>query len=121
MSFELSGKIKVLFDRQDFASGFYKREFVITTEGDYPQDIKFELLKDKVSLIEPFSTGSDVKVSFDVRGSEYNGKYYNNLVAWKVEGETQEVPNENFNQDPGVDDINAEINSADPGEDDLPF
>jgi hypothetical protein len=26
-----------------------------------------------------------VKVSFDIRGNEYNGKYYVNLNAWKLE------------------------------------
>jgi hypothetical protein len=126
MSFELSGKIKVIFDQQNFQSGFYKREFVVTTQGEYPQDIKFELLKDKVAMLEPFSEGADVKVMFDVRGNEYNGKYYNNLVAWRIEGETdassQEPPQEDFNQDRGVDDINADINSASSEtDDDLPF
>ncbi|MDG2312083.1 MAG: DUF3127 domain-containing protein, partial [Flavobacteriales bacterium] len=37
MSFEVKGKIKVLYDRQDFPSGFYKRDFVITTNEQYPQ------------------------------------------------------------------------------------
>lgn len=126
MSFELSGKIKVIFDQQNFSSGFYKREFVISTPGDYPQDVKFELLKDKVAMLEPFSEGTEVKVMFDIRGNEYNGKYYNNLVAWKIEGDvdagSQEAPPEDFNQDRGVEDINADINSAsNDTEDDLPF
>lgn len=122
MSYEITGKIKKIFDQQTFSSGFFKREFVVTTEGDYPQDIKFELLKDKTSLIEPYSEGVEVKVSFDIRGNEYNGKYYNNLVAWKLEGNADAVPSDDFNQDPGLDDINADINTASSDEeDDLPF
>jgi hypothetical protein len=44
---EIIGKVKLIRDEQSFASGFTKREFVITTEEQYPQDIQFELLKEK--------------------------------------------------------------------------
>ena len=36
MAYELTGKIKKIFDQQDFASGFYKREFVVTTDERFP-------------------------------------------------------------------------------------
>ena len=83
---ELSGTVKVIFDEQTFASGFNKREFVVTDEADkYPQDIKFECVKEKVELVNQLNEGDKVKVTFDLRGNEYNGKYYVNLAAWKVE------------------------------------
>lgn len=83
--YEARGKVKVIFETQTFASGFEKRELVITTSADrYPQDIKFEFLKEKAELLNDLSEGQDVLVNFDIRGNEYNGKYYNNLVAWKV-------------------------------------
>ena len=41
----MKGKIKKIFDQQDFPSGFYKRDFVITTEDQYPQDVKFTATK----------------------------------------------------------------------------
>lgn len=73
-------------DLQTFDSGFTKREFVLKVEdGSYPQNIKFELLKDKTMLIEGYQPGDPMKVSFNIRGNEYNGKYYNNLVAWRLE------------------------------------
>ena len=81
---ELQGTIKHIFETQEFDSGFKKREFVVTTDGDYPQDIKFEVIKDKVDILDKYSEGQRVDVSFDIRGNEYNGKYYNNLQAWKV-------------------------------------
>ena len=82
---ELTGKVKVIMDEQRFESGFFKREFVITTEDQYPQDIKFELLKEKSDMISSFKPNDPIRVLFDIRGSEWNGKYFNNLVAWKVE------------------------------------
>ena len=72
-----------------FDSGFTKREFVIKTtdDGDYPQDIKLELVKDKTSLIDKYNIGDRVKVYINIRGREWNEKYFVNLVAWKLEGQ----------------------------------
>ena len=85
--FDISGTIKKIFEEQTFGSGFNKREFVITTTADrYPQDIKFELVKDKVSLLEPLKEGDKIKVFFDIRGREWKESYFVNLNAWKIEG-----------------------------------
>ena len=37
-------------------------------------------------LLDAVSEGQEIKVFFDIRGREYNGKYFNNLVGWKIEG-----------------------------------
>lgn len=83
---DIRGKIKLVMEEQRFDSGFTKREFVITTQEQYPQDLKFELLKDRTKLIEGKNAGDEVVVHFDLRGSEWQGRYYVNLVAWKMEG-----------------------------------
>jgi len=86
MPYDLTGKVKLIQDPQTFASGFNKREIVVTVEdGKFPQDISLEFLKDKVSLLDSISEGQEIKVFFDIRGREYNGKYYNNFVGWKIE------------------------------------
>jgi hypothetical protein len=85
MSYELSGSVKVVMDQMTFDSGFTKREFVVTTRDQYPQDVKFETVRDKTSLCDSLKPGMDVTVHFDVRGNEYKGKYYVNLNAWRVE------------------------------------
>ena len=83
---ELSGTVKEIFDEQTFGSGFKKREFVITDEAEkYPQDIKFECVKDNVELVNQLTKGDRVKVTFDIRGREWQGKYFVNLAAWKIE------------------------------------
>lgn len=84
--YEASGTIKLISETQTFPSGFSKREFVITTEHDkYPQDLKFEVVKDRCSMLDEFSDGQKVQLNFDVRGNEYNGKYYVNLSCWKIQ------------------------------------
>ncbi|MEO0404571.1 MAG: DUF3127 domain-containing protein [Bacteroidota bacterium] len=92
MSFEMKGKIKAIMDEQRFDSGFYKREFVVTTNEQYPQDIKFELMKEKVEMLGGMSVGDAVNVKFDIRGREWNGNYYVNLNAWKLEAEGAATP-----------------------------
>jgi hypothetical protein len=122
-SYELSGKLKVVMETQTFGSGFTKREFVVTTEEQYPQEIKFELIKEKTSAVDSYRPGDRVKVSFNLRGNEYNGKYFTNLQAWRIEADNSigSVP-------PPLDPMAAMPRAAAPatplediGEDDLPF
>lgn len=124
-SFELTGTLKVLEDLQTFASGFTKREFVIEIpDGKYPQMVKFEVVRDKINQLDQVSIGDELKVTFDVRGNEYKGRYYVNLNAWKIEGgsgasgggngDSQEDP------PPGAFD-NSFDNESEPTDDDIPF
>lgn len=91
MAYELTGKIKLIQDAQTFGSGFTKREMVVTVEdGKYPQDINLEFVQDKISLLDNLRVGQQVTVTFDLRGREYNGRYFNNLQGWKVAAATSE-------------------------------
>lgn len=84
--YEATGKMKWIGTTQSFPSGFTKREFVVTTAHDkYPQDIKFDMVKDKCQLLDGFELGQDVQVNFDIRGREYNGKYFVDLSCWKLQ------------------------------------
>lgn len=83
--YETSGAIKLIEETQTFASGFSKREFVVTTKDKYPQDLKFEVVKDRCPLLDGFEVGQEVQVNFDIRGNEYNGRYYVNLSCWKIQ------------------------------------
>jgi hypothetical protein len=84
--YEAAGKIKLIYDTQSVPSGFSKREFVVTTAHDkFPQDLKFEVVKDKCALLDQFQPDQEVQVNFDIRGNEYNGKYYVNLSCWKIQ------------------------------------
>ena len=108
MSYELTGKIKLIQDEQTFASGFSKREMVVTVDdGRYPQDISLEFVKDKISLLDDLQPGQEVTVSFDIRGREYNGRYFNNLQGWKVvsaDSDGRDEPPPPDDEPPPVDD-----------------
>ena len=76
---------KLIQEPRTFDSGFTKREMVVTVEdGRYPQDINLEFVQDKAALLDNLQAGQEVTVSFDIRGREYNGRYFNNLQGWKV-------------------------------------
>lgn len=117
MSFELSGKVKLIQEPQTFGSGFTKREFIVIVEdGKYPQEISLECIQDKVPLLDSLKEGDDVKVSFDIRGREYNGRYFNNLQAWRIEQSAGAGASPANDDRPPLPDV-------EPGEpeDDLPF
>lgn len=87
MSYTIEGKIIRIEDAQSFASGFTKREFVIETDEKYPQQIKFECLKDGCDMLDGRRENDWITVHFNLRGREYNGRYFVNLHCWKIEGE----------------------------------
>ena len=82
---QVAGKLIVLNDTQTFPSGFSKREFVVETDDKYPQQIKLEVVKDKCADFDSIPLGSVLAVDFNLRGNEYQGKDYVNLVAWKFD------------------------------------
>mgnify|MGYP000595182062 CR=1 FL=1 len=91
MSFETQGIVHKIFDTESKSDTFKTREFVIKQEGNYPQFIKFQLTQDRCDLVSQYKEGDTVKVSFDLRGREWNEKYFTNLNAWKIAGVTQEA------------------------------
>ncbi|MDQ0476776.1 DUF3127 domain-containing protein [Chryseobacterium gotjawalense] len=87
---ELQGTVKKITEVQTFASGFQKREMVLTTEEQYPQPINIEFLQEKGDLLNPLKEGDKVKVSINIRGREWTSpqgevKYFNSITGWKVE------------------------------------
>ena len=85
MSLEVEGVLYKKFETENKTDSFHAREFVIQTEGQYPQYVKFQLVQDRCGAVDPFSEGEKIKVFFDLRGREWNGKYFTNLNAWKLE------------------------------------
>jgi hypothetical protein len=128
--FETAGNIKLIADTQSFPSGFTKREFVVTTSKDkYPQDLKFEVVKDKCSLLDNYEVGQEVQVTFDIRGNEYNGKYYVSLSCWKIQGgDGSSEPSRNASSSPSsnrttsnAEPSMADLRNDDDFDDDPPF
>ena len=122
---EVTGKIKVKNETQTFGSnGFRKREFVITTDEQYPQHIQLEFVQDKCDLLDKFEVGQDVKVSINLRGREWKNpegvaKYFNTIQGWRIESLTQSSNNNTPTDETNVSTMVTSGSLEQP--DDLPF
>ena len=85
-TYEATGTLHQLNDTITYDSGFKKREFVLETEdGKYPQQLKFEVVKDNCEKLDGWKDGQKITAHFDIRGNEYKEKYYVNLLCWRWE------------------------------------
>lgn len=93
MSLELVGTLKVINEKIQVTDSFAKMEFVIDVkDGGYSNLVAFELVNKRCDSINYHNLGDNVKVFFNVRSNEYNGKYFTNLNAWRIEKAEQEAP-----------------------------
>lgn len=82
-----------------------KQTAVLETSGDHPKKVSFDMFGDK---IKPLKVGDTVTVSFDIESREFNGKWYTNVNAWKVEGGSGKAEPEKYasapktNEDTGL-------------------
>ena len=125
--FKLTGTLKVIKDTVQITEKFSKREFVVSENSSmYPQEIAFQAAQDKCSMLDGFTEGEQVEVSFNLRGREWTSpqgevKYFNTLDAWRIEKMGQGMPQS------GPSDMNldaapaAKANTQSEADDDLPF
>ena len=86
MSYEIKGILHKAFPTENKTASFQAREFVITVDDrGYTQYIKFQLTQDRCGIIDSYNEGDSINVFFDLRGREWQDKYFTNLNAWKIE------------------------------------
>lgn len=61
-----------------------KQDFVVETEGQYPKKVCISVWGDKIDAAK-LTVGNMLKIDFDVESREYNGRWYTDVKAWKVE------------------------------------
>lgn len=90
-TFETVGTLVALMETQQVTDTFKKREFVIEIpDGNYSQNIKFQVVQDKTALMDTFKIGQQLRVLFNLKGRAYAKRdggtdYWLNLDAWRVE------------------------------------
>lgn len=114
---ELQGEIIIIGQTETFgAKGFKKRQLVIKTDSQYPQTIPVDFTQDKCSILDSYEVGQFVNVAINVQGSEWQGKYYVNLQAWKIDKGEREKSASSF-----MPDRQSEVSVVEDADDDLPF
>lgn len=84
---ELSGTISKILPLQtgQGKNGVWKKQDYVLQYGDqYPKMLCFNLWGDKIDQF-PLSEGDNVTVFFDVESREFNGKYYTDVKAWRID------------------------------------
>ena len=99
MAMELEGKIarKLTVQTGTSARGAWsKQEFVLEyQEGNFPTQVCMNVWgDDKVRELDKYQVGDKVKISFNLSSREYNGRWYTDVRAWRIEpaGAQQSAP-----------------------------
>lgn len=125
MSFEITGTLVKKYEVETKGESFRVRDFVIKANdgGQYDNFVKFQTTQDRTAIIDDFNEGDEIKVHFDLRGRQWQEKYFTNLNAWRVESLSKAAPaaggaaaEESFNDFPTTGEEPAAEAS-----DDLPF
>lgn len=98
-----------------------KQEYVIENHDQYPRKMCFNLWSDKIDQFN-IQLGEELNVFFDIDCREWNGRWFNDIRAWKVERVTPGVQQQAIsgNDFPPMPEAPAPIPPA-ASEDDLPF
>ena len=83
---KLTRKLSVESGTSKAGKEWKKQGFIIDTGAEYNPQICFSLFgEEKIASLNSFSEGQMVDVSFNLSTREYNGKYYHNVDAWRIE------------------------------------
>ena len=111
---KLTQKLNVESGTSKAGKEWKKQSFLIDTGAQYNPEICFQLFgEEKMEMLNHHNEGDQVEVSFNLSSKEFNGRYFHNIDAWRIESmisnkttDIQEAP---------------EFNNPATEEDDLPF
>jgi single-strand DNA-binding protein len=95
---EITLKGRVLFVGVTESVGtnnFQKRTIAVEIGDQYPQQIGVEFVKEGCLKLDGVTIGDTVEIKANLRGREYQGKYYTSLQGWYLRKEnagTQPAP-----------------------------
>ena len=83
---QFSWKVTKITDLEHIGQNQLPKRSIIITENvtEYPNSIKLDALKEKVSLLNNIKVWDDVVAEFNTRVSEHNNNHYNNLSLRKI-------------------------------------
>ena len=112
---KLSRKLSVESGTSKAGKDWQKQSFLLDTGSQYNPEVCFQLFgEEKIQMLSHHNEGDQVEVSFNLSSREYNGKYYHNIDAWRINRAAAAV----------VEDASmpqAPLEASDAEEDDLPF
>lgn len=87
---EITGTLKQIFPTvsgEGKNGPWSKRDILIETEGAHPKKVVVTLFGDKIN-IDGIAIDSKLTAYIDIASNEFNGKWYTNVTAWKIESQS---------------------------------
>ena len=122
MDIQLQGKVVQILDEQNGEGkngSWRKRNFILETPGKYPKKVCITQWGDNIDQ-QAVQIGMDITVSVDIQSREYNGNWYTDIKAWRVEQGTGEQ-NEPEIPPPSTESFEIDTQAFNAIDDDLPF
>lgn len=142
MSMKEKGRIVYIAPIQSGVSkagkNWQKQLYALETDGQYPKKIAFSIMNDKIALAA-IQMGHTVEIEADAESREYQGKWYTEIIAWRINNHGfvqpstpaqsqpvyQQQPPQGFEEPRYAQSAPAQTQSANPfpqqPSDDLPF
>ncbi len=109
---EVTGKVVMIGETQKISDKFKKREFVIETQDQFPQEIIIQATQDRVDILNGIVEGDEITASCNLRGRRWESKtgdlrWFISLDAWKVQKEEKGYQTEDI--EPKTEDIDGDL------------
>jgi hypothetical protein len=95
-----------------------KQSIIVETDGQYPKKICITTWGDKINAAQ-WRPGLPLTIDFDIESREFNGRWYTDVKAWKVEPAGVSQPEAPISAPPAYDTMPDA--PPPPAFDDLPF
>ena len=96
---QIKGKVHAILAEQKGVSAggkeWAKIDFVIEeVDGQYPKKVSFTAMGDKIlPIVKSLSVGQLVEVHYNLDAREYNGKWFTNINAWRIDRYSEGISN----------------------------
>ena len=87
---KVTGIIIEIFSEVRLSEKFIKRELVVRTQDQYPEEILIQFVQDKCQLLDNFGEGELVEVCVNLKGRSWTNpegetKYFNTIQGWRID------------------------------------
>ena len=96
---KVQGTITEIFDTQEVSDKFKKREVVIKTDDQYPQELLIQFTQTKCEALNTYKVGDSVTIDINLRGRRWTNKegvdkFFNTIEGWKINNASQSSESE---------------------------
>lgn len=99
-----------------------KQDIIVETLDQYPKKVCITLWENKFDHVS-LQSGEQYTIDFDVESREFNGRWYTDVKAWKIEAQNKQKSAPTSSPQDEFEEIPPEnpFSGANEGVDDLPF